>query len=152
MLFFHLWLALVACTTSATSYPTGCELPAPVAEASAHPGDTVWIDATGMTSTNDTVVTVATAVASVRDVQRIGCDDYDTCRTTNTCTVCGDCDACATEASACVERVKFTVPDVGAGDQVVTVRNGFGTSRDGVLTVLAPPVDTGTDSAADSVP
>lgn len=143
-------LLLTGCNTAATAYPTTCELDAPVAETSARPGEAAWAGDGPMTSVNDTVVTVGSMQAAVLDVQRTGCDDVDTCRTDNSCTACGECDACTTEAAACVERVRFTVPELAAGDHVLTVRNAFGSSRDGVFTVLGTDTggtDTGTDTA-----
>ena len=137
---------LTACDTAATTFPETCELPALVPESTALPGDAVWADGRAMTSVNDTVVTVGSSVATVLDVERTGCDDRDTCRTDNACNACADCDECAAETAACVERVRFTVPaDVASGDQVITLRNGYGTTQNGTLTVLAQ--DAGDDTA-----
>ena len=134
-------LPLLGCNTTATVYPTTCELDAPVPEASARPGDSAWAVDSPMTSVNDTVVTIGSMQAIVLDVQRNDCDDLDTCRTDNSCSACSDCDACSAEASTCVERVRFTVPELAPGDHVLTIRNAFGSSRDGVFTV--PGTDTG---------
>lgn len=132
------------CTLSAVEYPATCTLPTPVPESSAAPGTAVWATGGSLTSLNDTVVTVGSAQAEVLVVDRTGCDALDTCRSDNGCGTCVDCDACAADEASCVERVKFKVPAVGAGDQAFTVRNAYGTSGTGSITVIG--ADTGGDT------
>lgn len=137
-------LTLCGCTLSAVEYPATCTLPTPVPEAPAAPGTALWATGGGLTSLNDTVVTVGSSQAEVLVVDRAGCDALDTCRSDNGCGTCVDCDACAADEASCVERVKFKVPAVGVGDQAFTVRNAYGTSGTGTLTVLG--ADTGGDT------
>lgn len=146
-----LLLGLVACDGGASDFPATCTLDVPVPEAAALPGASVWAASSPLSSVNDTVVTVGAAPATVTRVDRAGCDECDACRDTESCSVCGDCDSCADACASCVERVQFVVPDVAPGTQALTVRNAYGTSGQGSLTVLAQDtagVDTGGDSGA----
>ncbi len=142
-----LGLLLAACATTDLTTPPTCALDAPVvldAPVPLLPGVAITVRTSPLTTLADTVVRVGSEQAVVEDVARQDCEACDTCRSDNACTTCGtECAACADVcgsapsdgSAACVETVRFTVPELAAGTYPVVVQNGVGVSEAGTIDV-----------------
>jgi hypothetical protein len=149
-----LGLLLAACATTDVTVPPTCALDVPEVVDAPTPltsGVSVTVRTSPLTTLADTVVTVGSLLAEVEDVTRQECEACDSCRTDNVCTTCGvECAACADVCgsapsygtAACVETVRFTVPELAAGTYPVVIQNGVGVSEAGSFEIADGTTDT----------
>ena len=149
-----LGLLLAACATTDVTVPPTCALDVPEVVDAPTPltaGVPVTARTSPLTTLADTVVTVGSLLAEVEDVTRQDCGACDACRSDNACTTCGtECAACADVcgsapsdgSAACVETVRFTVPELAAGTYPVVIQNGVGVSEAGSLEIADGTTDT----------
>lgn len=144
-MFLLIWFACNTSTSTLTYDPTCTVAIAVEGDGLVSPGDVVTLVGTPFTRVNDTAIRVDGLPATVTEVVREGCAECDACAaaTCLPCTSCPDCDAVC---EACVEQVRFVVPDVAIGDRAVVLVNAYGTSDPAFLVVGAADTDVDTDT------
>lgn len=144
-------LVLGACAeeTSTTWNPCDVTLVS-LAPGSGPTGTQVEAVGTPFTDAWDTAVYVGSARATILSLDRIGCEAWDACVSSTGCNPCDDCDDCDPDRSQCLERVRFSVPDVDPGQVWIQVFNRRGQSNRLGFTVEPLDEDTGPQDTADT--
>lgn len=142
-------LLATQCETESVSPSRSCEVVLSAAEpAEAEIGDEVVLDASPLTTLQDSLLLVGGTQAEVVAVNRIDCEDCDTCIVEQDCSPCGDCDACDAVCDAeCSESLRFVVPERTPGDAAITLYNLYGNSDPLAFTIVETesPSDTALD-------
>lgn len=142
-------LLATQCETETVSPSRSCEVLLSGAEpAEAQVGEEVQLNASPLTTLQDSVLFVGGLEAEVLSVDRVGCEACDTCIVEQECSPCGDCDACDAICDAeCSESLRFVTPEREPGATTLTLYNLYGNSDPLAFTVVQAesPEDTGSD-------
>lgn len=143
---FCLLLLVVGCGSTPVVLSKNCDVRlSAVAPDTAVPGQTVTATGGPMTEIWDSAVYVDSMRAELVAVERLGCEECDSCKTQNKCRDCDECEECdAICDQDCVESIQFVTPEV-TGTVQVSLYNGHGQSNGLPLEVLGS-ADTGNDS------
>ena len=136
------------CETESTDYGRSCSIELQsIAPNEALPGESIQLEASPLTSVQDTALFVRGVQAEILSVDRTDCDACDECIAEQECSPCGDCDACdAICDTECIETAVFLVPELSPGAAAVTLYNLYGQSESVTLNVLE--VDNTADTDA----
>ena len=149
MMPFLLFFGLLSCSSTPVTLAQNCDVRMSSLEPlMVHAGDTVRATGGPMTSVWDTAVYLDTVRAEVVALDRIGCEECDTCKRQNSCSECDDCDECdAICIEQCIESIDFIAPEMSADSANVSFYNGHGQSN---AIVLHFGAETDTGQAIDS--
>lgn len=130
-------LPLMACDPNHQPILVQCEPAFQVEPDLATPGEIVAAVGRPVSEIVDTTVRVGGVEAAIVDVDpdSQACRPCEDCRSLVGCTECQRCPTCADECLECAPQVLFEVPDLPAGDHLVTIANRFGTSQPTPLTL-----------------
>ena len=142
-------LLATQCETEPVSPSRSCEVLLVAADpATAEIGDEVVLQASPLTTLQDSHLLVGGTQAEVIAVDRIGCETCDTCIVEADCDPCGDCDACDAICDAeCSETLRFLVPEREAGAANLTLYNLYGNSDP--LAFSVQETESAVDTASD---
>ena len=107
-------------------------------------GQQATMVATPMSEPWDSRISIGQTSVLGEALERIGCEECDSCRAQYECLDCFDCDSCDLLCqNTCSEQLTFQVPNELEGDFQLYLVNRFGQSQPFSISVSAESLDTG---------
>ena len=107
-------------------------------------GQQATMTAKPMSEPWDSRISIGQSSVLAASLERIGCEECDSCRARYNCLDCFDCDSCDVLCQdTCSEQLTFQVPNALEGDFQLYLVNRFGQSQPLSISVYPQPFDTG---------